>query len=95
MKWPALIWRLLSDPFKRTIRSKLIVIMICIAVIPIIVVTWVATGNTRRSLEQEVIQSNLSRIGWSGEAIDEKFVQLNNLIYTILISYAQRIYVQG
>ncbi|RXZ84150.1 HAMP domain-containing protein [Paenibacillaceae bacterium] len=86
MKWLNSVSRLLSDPFKRTIRSKLIVIMISISVIPIIVVTWLATNNTRRAMEQEVIQSNLSRIDWAGDAVNNNFTQLNNLIYTILIS---------
>lgn len=60
--------------------------MLCISVIPIGVVTLLATENTRKVMEQEVIQSNLSQITWSGEAVDKNFTQLNNLIYTILIS---------
>ncbi|NUU64354.1 sensor histidine kinase [Paenibacillus agri] len=86
LKWPGCIYRWISEPFKRTIRSKLILIMLCISVIPIIVVTWLATENTRKVMEQEVIQSNLSKIAWSGEAVDKNFTQLNNMIYTILIS---------
>ncbi|WP_340004725.1 sensor histidine kinase [Paenibacillus sp. FSL K6-0276] len=86
LKWLGYIYRMLSAPFKRTIRSKLIIIMLCISVIPIGVVTLLATENTRKVMEQEVIQSNLSKIAWSGEAVDKNFTQLNNLIYTILIS---------
>ncbi|MFC3746559.1 sensor histidine kinase [Paenibacillus sp. GCM10012306] len=93
LNWPGRIYRWLSEPFKRTIRSKLILIMLCISVIPIIVVTLLATDNTRKVMEQEVIQSNLTRIAWSGEAVDKNLTQINNLIYTILISPAFNEYV--
>lgn len=87
--------RLLSGPFRKTIRSRLIAIMISIAVIPTITVTWLAAGNTRRALEQEVIQSNLSRIAWAGEAVADHLTQLNNLMYTLMISPAFGEYTTG
>lgn len=95
LKWPGLIYRIVAEPFKRTIRSKLILIMLCISVIPIIVVTLLATDNTRKVMEQEVIQSNLTRIAWSGDAVDKNLTQINNLIYTILISPAFNDYVNS
>ncbi|WP_270165270.1 sensor histidine kinase [Paenibacillus sp. SYP-B4298] len=87
--------RRMTEPFRRTIRSRLIFIMVCIAVIPAITVTWLAAGNTRRALEQEVIQSNLSRIAWAGEAVGSHLTQLNNLIYTLMISPAFGEYTAG
>ncbi|AZK49177.1 sensor histidine kinase [Paenibacillus lentus] len=60
--------------------------MILISVVPLIVVTILSTENTRKSMESEVIQSNITRITWTGGYLEEKFIQLNNLIYTILIS---------
>ncbi|WP_234405011.1 sensor histidine kinase [Paenibacillus bouchesdurhonensis] len=81
-----MLYRWFILPFRRSIRNKLILIMILISVVPLIVVTILSTENTRKSMESEVIQSNITRITWTGGYLEEKFIQLNNLIYTILIS---------
>ncbi|GIP59700.1 sensor histidine kinase [Paenibacillus sp. FSL W8-0186] len=81
-----MLYRWFIFPFRRSIRNKLILIMILISVVPLIVVTVLSAENTRKSMESEVIQSNITRITWTGGYLEEKFIQLNNLIYTILIS---------
>lgn len=78
--------RKLSDPFRRSIRNKLILTMIILSVIPIIAVTALAAENNRKSMEAEVISTNLSNMKWTGIYLGEQFAQLNNLIYTVLIS---------
>lgn len=80
------LYHLLIEPFRRSFRNRLILIMIFISVSPLIFAVLLATDNTRKSMETEVIQSNLSQIAWSGGHLEEKFTQLNNLINTILIS---------
>lgn len=78
--------RLLTDPFRRSIRNKLIFTMIFLTVIPIIAVTALAAENNRKSMEAEVIGTNLSNMKWTGIYLGEQFSQLNNLVYSVLIS---------
>lgn len=80
------LFRLLTDPFRRSIRNKLIFTMIFLSVVPIIAVTALAAENNRKSMETEVISTNLSNMKWTGIYLGEQFAQLNNLIYTVLIS---------
>lgn len=86
MKVLVKLYRSLTDPFRRSIRNKLILTMILLSVIPIIAVTTLAAENNRKSMEDEVIHTNLSNMKWTGIYLDEQFTQLNNLIYTVLIS---------
>ncbi|KWX76336.1 histidine kinase [Paenibacillus riograndensis] len=76
----------LSGPFRRSIRNKLILTMIGLAVLPIVAITALAAENSRRSMEAEVISTNLSNMKWTGVYLGDQFAQLNNLIYTVLIS---------
>ncbi|MDQ0192050.1 sensor histidine kinase [Paenibacillus wynnii] len=76
----------LTEPFRRSMRNKLILSMILLAVVPIVAITALAAENNRRSMEAEVISTNLSNMKWTGIYLGEQFSQLNNLIYTVLIS---------
>lgn len=76
----------LTEPFRRSIRNKLILTMIILAVVPIVTITALAAENSRRSMEAEVISTNLSNMKWTGVYLGDQFAQLNNLIYTVLIS---------
>ncbi|WP_019912548.1 sensor histidine kinase [Paenibacillus sp. HW567] len=76
----------LSGPFRRSIRNKLILTMILLATLPIVAITGLAAENSRRSMETEVINTNLSNMKWTGVYLGDQFAQLNNLIYTVMIS---------
>ncbi|WP_342477237.1 histidine kinase [Paenibacillus sp. FSL H7-0350] len=78
--------RRLIEPFRRSIRNKLMLTMIVLAVAPIIAITALAAENNRRSMEEEVISTTLSNMKWTGIHLGSQFAQLNNLIYTVLIS---------
>jgi two-component system sensor histidine kinase YesM len=80
------LYRWIVDPFRRSIRNRLILVMVVLSVFPVTVVTLLATENTRISMEREIIQSNLSTITWTGHYLEEKLSEINNLMYTILIS---------
>ncbi len=82
----AKLYRRLTEPFRRSIRNKLILTMVVLSVLPIIAVTALAAENNRRSMENEVIDTNLSNMKWTGIYLGEQFAGLNNLIYTLLIS---------
>lgn len=76
----------LTEPFRRSIRNKLILTMVILVVVPIVTITVLAAENNRRSMEAEVISTNLSNMKWTGVYLGDQFAQLNNLIYTVLIS---------
>lgn len=71
---------------QRSIRSKMVVTMVLLAVLPIITITTLAAENSRNSMKAEVIRTNLSNMKWTGIYLGEQFSQLNNLIYTIQVS---------
>ncbi|MFD0693347.1 histidine kinase [Paenibacillus sp. GCM10027628] len=79
-------FRFLFSPFRRSIRNKLIVTMILLCSIPLIFVTLLAAENTRKSVETEVIESNLTRIDWTAGYLEDRLNQLNNIIYSMLIN---------
>jgi two-component system, sensor histidine kinase YesM len=78
--------RIIVNPFQRSIRNKLIVTMILLSSIPLIFVTLLAAENTRKSVETEVIESNLTRIDWTAGYLEDRLNQLNNIIYSMLIN---------
>ncbi|WP_068505140.1 sensor histidine kinase [Paenibacillus kribbensis] len=77
---------LLSEPFRRSIRNKLMLAMIMLAVLPVITVSALAAEKSRQSMEDEVIETNLSTIKWTGIYLGEQFSRLNSLIYSILLN---------
>ncbi len=68
------------------IRFKLMVLMICLTTLPVVTVTWIATNNTRQSVEQEIVSANISRMEWANQYLNELIVQLNILFYTVQIN---------
>lgn len=80
------IFRFILEPFQRSIRNKLIVTMIGLSCVPLIFISLFAAENTRRSVEAEVIESNSSKIKWTAGYLGERFEQMNNIIYTLLIN---------
>lgn len=75
----------LLSPFNKSLRYKLMLIMVAIAVLPLSLVTLFATRTTKQSLSMEVIRSNESRMEWAGKYFDEKFDQLQAIVYLVLL----------
>lgn len=82
----AKLYRSITNPFRRSIRNKLILTMVILSVLPIVTVTLLAAENNRRSMETEVIHTNVSNMKWTSIHLGEQFAQMNNLIYTFLIN---------
>ncbi|MDP9699958.1 two-component system sensor histidine kinase YesM [Paenibacillus intestini] len=80
------LYRRLIDPFKRSIRNKLILTMTLVAVLPVIVITAVAAENARSSMEAEVMDTNRVNMNWASVYLAEQFTRMNNIIYSIQIS---------
>ncbi|ACT02359.1 cache domain-containing sensor histidine kinase [Paenibacillus sp. JDR-2] len=72
-------------PFQISLRYKLMLLMVLIAVLPLSLVTLFATKTTKHSLASEVIRSNESRMEWAAKYFDEKFDQLQAVSYSLLL----------
>lgn len=79
-------YRKLTDPFKRSIRNKLILTMTLLAVLPVIAMTAMAAENTRSSMEEEIMETNRANMNWASIYLGEQFARMNNIIYSIQIS---------
>ncbi|WP_339298361.1 sensor histidine kinase [Paenibacillus sp. FSL R5-0623] len=79
-------YRKLIDPFKRSIRNKLILTMTLLAVVPVIAMTAMAAENTRSSMEEEIMETNRANMNWASIYLGEQFARMNNIIYSIQIS---------
>lgn len=72
---------------KRTsIRYRLMVLMICLTTLPVLTVTWIATNNTRNSVEKEIIEANRSRMLWADQYLDELIRQIDVLFYSLQVN---------
>jgi two-component system sensor histidine kinase YesM len=70
---------------RTSIRFRLMILMICLTTLPVITVTWIATNNTRDSVEEEIIEANRSRMMWADQYLDELIQQIDILFYTLQI----------
>lgn len=72
---------------KRTsLRFRLFILMICLATLPVMTVTLIATNNTRNSMEKEIINTNTSRMMWADQYLNELIQQIDVLFYTLQIN---------
>ncbi|SFE15056.1 two-component system, sensor histidine kinase YesM [Paenibacillus algorifonticola] len=86
MKRLSKIYRAVLHPFRRSIRNKLILIMVLVSVLPIVAVTALAVDNNRKSMEAELIETNVSNMKWTSIYLGEQFSQMNSLLYSVLIN---------
>ncbi|MVQ33165.1 sensor histidine kinase [Paenibacillus anseongensis] len=77
--------RRLQFPFQMSMRYKLMILMVIIAVLPLTLVTIFAAKTTKHSLSLEIIRSNESRMDWAAKYFDEKFGQLHSVAYSLLM----------
>lgn len=60
-----------------SIRLRLMILMICLTTLPVLTATWLATSNTRVSVEKEIVNANLSRMLWADQYLGELVAQLD------------------
>lgn len=77
--------RRLLLPFQMSMRYKLMILMVIIAVLPLTLVTIFAAKTTKQSLSLEIIRSNESRMDWAAKYFDEKLSQLHSVAYSLLM----------
>jgi len=61
-------------------------LMICLTTLPVVTVTWIATANTRQSVEKEMIDANESRMLWAEQYLNELIDQIDILFYSLQIN---------
>lgn len=71
---------------RMSIRKRLMIIMICIATLPVVIVTWIATNKTGNSVEKEIISANTSRMMWADQYLNELIKQIDIMFYTLQIN---------
>ncbi len=59
--------------------------MIGLSTLPVVLITWVATTNTRRAVERELVGANVTRVNWAAGYLDELLRTLDALFYTVQI----------
>lgn len=69
-----------------SIRKRLMYLTIALTTLPIITVTWIATINTQKSVEKEMISANYSRMQWADQYLSELIDQINTLFTTLQIN---------
>ncbi|OPH58107.1 hypothetical protein BC351_24495 [Paenibacillus ferrarius] len=72
-------------PFQMSMRYKLMILMVIVAILPLTTVTFFAAQTTKQSLSSEIIRSNESRMNWAAQYFDEKFSQLHSVAYSLLL----------
>lgn len=62
-----------------SIRLRLMILMICLTTLPVLTVTWIATLNTRESVETEIVNANMSRMLWAEQYLGEMIAQAESV----------------
>ncbi|MFD0671040.1 sensor histidine kinase [Cohnella sp. GCM10027633] len=62
-----------------SIRHRLMILMICLTTLPVLTVTWIATLNTRHSVETEIVNANMSRLLWAEQYLGEMIAQAESV----------------
>lgn len=69
-----------------SIRLRLMILMICLTTLPVLTATWLATSNTRVSVEKEIANANLSRMLWADQYLGELVAQLDAVFVGLQIN---------
>ncbi|MEK6264350.1 MAG: histidine kinase [Clostridium sp.] len=71
---------------RKSIRKRLMIIMILITTLPVVIVTWIATNKTGNSVEKEIISANTSRMMWADQYLNELTNELDSMFYSLQIN---------
>ncbi|QGQ95631.1 sensor histidine kinase [Paenibacillus psychroresistens] len=72
-------------PFRKSMRYKLMLLLVVITVMPLSFVTFYAIETNKQSVSSEIIRSNESRMNWAARYFDEKFEQLQAITYSLVL----------
>ena len=69
----------------RSLRFRLMGVMLALAVVPVATVTWYAANNTKNSVEDEMISANTSRMAWSRQYLESQLDGMQSLFDSLQI----------
>jgi two-component system sensor histidine kinase YesM len=59
--------------------------MIVLTVLPVLVLTLIASRNTRDSVEEEIVAANQTRVDWAAQYVEELLQGLDGMFYSLQI----------
>lgn len=59
--------------------------MVCLAIAPVLILTWTAADNTLSSVEKEIIAGSRTRVNWAGQYLEELILRFDDLFYSLQI----------
>lgn len=71
--------------YRRSLRVRLLALMILLTTGPVLILTWFAAQNTRDSVEAEIVRSTVTRVMWGAQYTEELLLQLNELFYSLQV----------
>ncbi|MBB6735321.1 cache domain-containing sensor histidine kinase [Cohnella zeiphila] len=74
----------LIESFSGSIKKKMFLMMVLLTCLPLIVLTLVAIHNAQNQLEAEITESNLSKIEWSGEYLDDQLRVVDQILFALM-----------
>ena len=66
-------------------RFRLLVLMVGLTTVPVLILTWVAVGNTRNSVEAQIVDANLTRVRWATQYLEEVLLRFDDVFYSLQI----------
>jgi two-component system sensor histidine kinase YesM len=73
---------------KTGIRYRVMLVMLLFATLPVILSTLVSSKIIRDSSEEAIIESNIDRVEWASDYLEEFIVQLDRMFYSLQINEA-------
>lgn len=70
---------------RHSLRVRLAALMIALTVLPVLVLTLIASHNTRESVEEEIVVANRTRVDWAAQYIEELLEGLDGMFYSLQI----------
>lgn len=68
------------SPIKRSVRIKLMIIMLLIGVVPLTIATVISYQNSKQAIEKEVLGQNSSKIKWVNDEIKDNLERIDEAL---------------
>ncbi|MBC7960243.1 MAG: histidine kinase [Vallitaleaceae bacterium] len=74
------LFKYIYTPIKRSVRKKLMTIMLLIGVVPLIIATMISYQNSKQAMEKEVLGQNSAKIKWVSDEIYDNLERINEAL---------------
>jgi len=66
-----------------SIRSRLLVSIVLLTLLPLGILTWIAAGTSLTSVQEEIVDATTTRVNWAGQYMEDVLLRLNELFYSL------------